>query len=171
MNHIRRLTSGITGIPAAQERREHQCSTIQETSTWRFGIIRLGPAARIPPHDHPGAYAVSQVLAGQVTIDAFSLVKEYSRGMAQLRQASTADLGPGESAVLDPWDVNIHRLRASQHGAVLLTGAFANGASLRSRRWFFTIRQDQSGTIEAAAVDQAAIDSNSGARRLRLRAG
>ncbi|MGA7982760.1 MAG: hypothetical protein WCA32_21375 [Chromatiaceae bacterium] len=160
IKHIRRLTQGIAAIQPAHKSGAHQSFTLCSTPTWRLGLVQLGPEARIPMHDHPGAYAVSHVLAGAVTIDAFALSEQYARGRVQLRQAGTNDLAPGETAILDPWDVNIHRVLASIHGAVLFTGAFANGSALASRRWYTTIRQDGTETIEAAVLHERTANSN-----------
>ncbi len=154
MKQIRHLTTGIANPLALPRSTTIQSVTIHKTLAWRLGVVRLGPDVTIPLHDHPEAYAVSYVLGGKITVDAFSFAKKCSHGITQLYPAWSVECGPEESAILDPWDINIHCVHASQGGAVLLTGTFANGIQLESRRWFFTTGHPQSGT-RAVVVDQA----------------
>lgn len=137
------------------ERGQLSSSTISEAPTWRLGLARLGPDTAIPLHDHPGAYAVSLVLSGRVAVDTYSLASDSGRGTARLSPAASLQLGPGETALLDPWQVNVHRLRASAAGTVLLTGTFSSAAELTARRWFFPLRSNADHTLEVAVVDDA----------------
>ena len=79
-----------------------------------------------------------------------------------MHRAWTADLGPEESAVLDPWNVNIHRLEASDDGAVLLSGIFSNRFKIKGRHWFFPLGQLERDTVKAAVVDHDAFLLNVG---------
>lgn len=159
MKRIAPFARGSTNYQTIKSIGGAKSATILETSAWRIGLVRLDPAVTIPLHDHPGAYAVSYVIEGEVMIDAFSSQKECSRRTVQLRHAWSVKCAQGQSATLDPWDVNIHRIHASEVGAVLLTGAFANGAQLKTRRWFFPISQSEKGTLSAAVVDQPTVNN------------
>ena len=154
MYRMRRFIRWQGGLSEALKHVGDRGITLHESERWRLGVVRLGPSGKIPLHDHPGAFSVSHVLAGGVTVDAYSSV-EHLRGVVRLQRAWSAALGPGQSAVLDPWHVNIHCLEASKDGAVLLTGIFAHGKRRENRRWFFSLGQSNNDTLTAVVVDQA----------------
>jgi hypothetical protein len=159
LHHFQRLASHTAGLKATHpdhEPGERLSFPIHASRGHRYGVLHLGPDTRVPLHDHPGAYAVTLVLSGQLSIDAFSLHAEHGN-RATLRHAWTRELRRGETAILDPWEVNLHRLGTSEKGASLLTATFANGMALDNRRWYFEIRTTREGILETARVDDASM--------------
>ena len=103
----------------------------------------------------PALSSLSHVLAGEIIVDAFSCDTPFPNQKAHLNHAWSDRLRRGESAVLDPWLVNIHSVQADRLGAIVLTGLFGNKTLPTSRRWFFKYGSTPRASFQAAVLHQA----------------
>lgn len=138
---------------------------LAETPAWRLCLLRLGPHARIPLHDHPDAYALALGLRGTVEVRTHARLPGALVGTVRLLQASAHTLRAADASLLDPWEVNLHALQAGPEGAELLTGHFAVGPRLRERNLYLASRPDVGGLVTAVVADARRCSAAASAHR------
>jgi hypothetical protein len=115
-------------------------ATLAQSPSYQLSLLGIHPLRPIPLHDHPGVTGVHRVLAGRLRIRHFELDEGPAPegNLVRLEHSAGGEYGSGDFDGLSPHSGNIHNLKATRSGAVLLSLQLPP-CRVEEQHWYFPL--------------------------------
>ena len=122
----------------------------------RGGLLGVFAGYPIPAHDHPGSCGALFVLTGRLRVSWYTVRRRFPGDLAELQQVAQHDCAPGEAALIDEGDRNIHQVVAlTEHCLTLnlLVSPFIEA----QRSWYLPIIDTEPDVVVARQLSANAL--------------